>query len=169
MICYSYHTSVRWLAFISGAHPGAKCSFPIRQPRVLLTHSGRVTHICVGKLTNIDSDNGLSLEWRQAIIWTNVGILLIGPLGTNFGENLFEILTFSFTKMGSKVSSAKWWPFFLGLNVLIRVVWQMWLLRTLRTHLWKVLPYFKYTRYFLPFTWSIILGWVNKFLHSDKE
>ena len=45
-----------------------------------LTHWGRVTHICVGKLTNIDSDNGLSPERRQAIIWTNVGILLIGPL-----------------------------------------------------------------------------------------
>ena len=54
-----------------------------------LTHWGRVTHICVGKLTNIHSDNGLSPERRQAIIWTNVGILLIGHLGTNFSENLF--------------------------------------------------------------------------------
>ena len=45
-----------------------------------------MTHICVGKLTNIDSDNGLSPKRRQAIIWTKVGILLIGPLGTNFSE-----------------------------------------------------------------------------------
>ena len=41
-----------------------------------LTHCGRVTHICVGKLTTIGSDNGLSPERRQAITWTNVGILL---------------------------------------------------------------------------------------------
>ena len=43
-----------------------------------------MTHICVSKLTNIGSDNGLSPGRRQAIIWTNAGILLIGPLGTNF-------------------------------------------------------------------------------------
>ena len=49
-----------------------------------LTHWGRVTHICVGNLTIIDSDNGLSPGRPQAIIWTNVGILLIGPLRTNF-------------------------------------------------------------------------------------
>ena len=51
-----------------------------------LTHWGRVTHICVGKLTIIGSDNGLSPGRRQAIIWTNAGILLIWPLGTNFSE-----------------------------------------------------------------------------------
>ena len=37
----------------------------------VLTHWGRVTHICVGKQTTIDSDNGLQPERRQAIIWTN--------------------------------------------------------------------------------------------------
>ena len=84
-----------------------------------LTHWGRVTHICVGNLTIIASDNGLSPERRQAIIWTNAGILLIGPLGTNFSEILSEILTFSLTKMRLKVSSAKRRPFCLGLNELI--------------------------------------------------
>ena len=83
-----------------------------------LTHWGRVTHICVSKLTIIGSDNGLSPGRRQAIIWTNAGILLIRPLGTNFNEMLIEILTFSFMKMRLKVSSAKWRPFCLGLNVL---------------------------------------------------
>ena len=33
-------------------------------------------------LSIIDSDNGLSPGRRQAIIWTNAGILLIEPLGT---------------------------------------------------------------------------------------
>ena len=51
-----------------------------------LTHWGRVTHICVRKLTIIGSDNGLSPGRRQAIIWTNDRILLMRPLGTNFSE-----------------------------------------------------------------------------------
>ena len=83
-----------------------------------LTHWGRVTHICVGKLTNIGSDNGLLPGRRQAIIWTSAGTLLIGPLGTNFSEILIEILTFSFKKMLLKMSSGKWRPFCLGLNVI---------------------------------------------------
>ena len=83
-----------------------------------LTHWGRVTHIYVTKSTIIGSDNGLSPGRRQAIIWTNAGILLIRPLGTNFNEMLIKILTFSFMKMCLKVSSAKWRLFCLGLNVL---------------------------------------------------
>ena len=83
-----------------------------------LTHWGRVTHICVSKLTIIGSDNGLSPGRRQAIIWTNAGVLLIGPLGTNFSEILIKILTFSFKKMHLKMSSGKWRPSCLGLNVL---------------------------------------------------
>ena len=76
-------------------------------------------YICVGNLTIIGSDNGLSPGRRQAITWTNVGILLIWPLGTNFSEMLIEIHTFSFKKIHLKMSSGKWRPFCLGLNVLI--------------------------------------------------
>ena len=75
-------------------------------------------HIYVSNLTIIGSDNGLSPARRQAIIWTNAGILFIGPLGTNFSEFLTKILTFSFKKKNLKVSSGKWHPFCLGLNVL---------------------------------------------------
>ena len=78
-----------------------------------------MTHICVNKLTIIGSDNGLAADRHQAIIWTNARLLLIGPLGTNFSQIIIEILTFSFKKMRLKVSSAKWRPFCLGLNVLI--------------------------------------------------
>ena len=53
----------------------------------------------LGNLTIIISDNGLSPGRRQAIIWTNAGILLIGHLGTNFSEILIKIITFSFKKM----------------------------------------------------------------------
>ena len=87
--------------------------------RGYITQWGRVTHICVGNLTIIGSDNGLSPGRRQAITWTNVGILLIGPIGTNFSEMLIAIHTFSFKKMHLKMSSAKLRPFFLGLNVLM--------------------------------------------------
>ena len=89
---------------------------------VFLTHWGRVTHICVSKLTIIGSDNGLSPDRRQPIIWTNDGLLLIGPLGTNFSAILIEIQTFSLKKMRLEVSSAKRRPFCLGLNVLITSV-----------------------------------------------
>ena len=95
----------------------AKC-LPFSSGLNLLTHWGRVTHRCVSILSNIGSDNGLSPGRHQAIIWTNACILLIRPLGTNFSEILVEILTFSFMKMRFKVSSAKWRPFCLGLNVL---------------------------------------------------
>ena len=86
-----------------------------------LTHWGRVTHICVSKLTNIGSDNGLSPRRRQAIIWTNAGIFLIRTFGTNLSEIVIEIQTFSLKKMRLKMSSAKRQPFCLGLNVLTLV------------------------------------------------
>ena len=57
-----------------------------------------MTLICVGKLTIIGSDNGLSPGRRQAIIWTNAEILLIRTIGTNFSEILGEIHSFSFKK-----------------------------------------------------------------------
>ena len=66
-------------------------------PILLMVNSLRPSdaYICVSKLTIIGSDNGLSPDRRQAIIWTNAGLsLLIGPLGTNFSEILIEILTF---------------------------------------------------------------------------
>ena len=103
----------------------------------LLTHWGRVTHVCVhGKLTSIGSDNGLSPERHQAIIWTNAGILLIGLLGTNFSGILTEIHTFSLKKMHLKMSSGKCRPFCLSL--------------TLLTHCGLVTPYG-----FVAFTWQL--------------
>ena len=75
-------------------------------------------HICINKQTIIVSDNGFAPGRRQAIIWNNAGIFLIGPLGTNFSEILIEIYIFSFKKMHLKMSSGIWQPFCLGLNVL---------------------------------------------------
>ena len=86
-----------------------------------LAHWGRVTHICVSKLTIIGSDTGLSPGRRQAIIWTNAGILLIRPLGTNFSQILSEIHAFSFKNIHLNISSGKWQAFCLCLNVLMAV------------------------------------------------
>ena len=83
-----------------------------------LTHWGWVTHICISELATIGPDNGLSPSLRQAINWTNAGILSIGPLGINFNEILIEIDTFSFKKMRLKMSFAKWGPSCISLNVL---------------------------------------------------
>ena len=100
-------------------HEEPPCRHVIGSADELLTHWGRVTHICVSNLTTIGSVNGLSPGRRQAITWTNVGILLIWPLGTNFSKVLIKIPIFSFKKMHLKVSSVKWRPFCLGLNVLM--------------------------------------------------
>ena len=88
------------------------------------THWGRVTHICVGNLAIIGSNNGLSPGRRQAIIWTDVGILLIGSWGTNFSEIWIGIETFSLKKIHLKMSSAKGRLFSLGLNELR--IWLGW-------------------------------------------
>ena len=95
--------------YLSKCSPTSTFPYGVTMPQ-WLTHWGRVTHICISK------------PRRQAIIWTNAGILWIGPLGTNFIEILIEIQTFSFKKVHLKMSSAKWRPFGLGLNVLKKMV-----------------------------------------------
>ena len=77
-----------------------------------------MSYICLCKIIIIGSDNSLSPGRSQAIIGTNAGMLLIGPLGINLNEMLIEIDTFSFKKMHLKMSSTKWQPSCLGLNVL---------------------------------------------------
>ena len=90
-----------------------------------ITHWGRVTHICVSELTIIGSDNGSSPGRRPAIIWNNAGLLLIEPLGTNVSEISIGVHTFSFKKMYLNMSSVKWHPFCLGLNVITMIVAQL--------------------------------------------
>ena len=106
-----WHFSLKWVwlgCLQNGSH--------FVQVSMHLTHWGWVMHICISKLSILGSDNGLAPSWRQAIIRTNVGILLIGPLGKNFNEILIEIYTFSFKKMYLKMSSGKCRPSCLALN-----------------------------------------------------
>ena len=64
-----------------------------------LTHWGRVTHICVGKLT--------IAEWRQSVSWTNAATLLIGRLEAYLSDISTEIQIFSSREMRLEMSSAK--------------------------------------------------------------
>ena len=54
-----------------------------------LIHSVRVKHICVGKLTIICSNDGLSPGRRHDIIWTNAGIWNRNS-NIFIGENTFK-------------------------------------------------------------------------------
>ena len=111
------HQSSASLAFVRGIHrvphkgSVTRKMFPFDDVIMgILTYWSRMTHICVSKLKIIGSDNGLSHGRCQAIIWTNAGILLIGPLGTNFSEILIavynEILS---TLMTSKICQTPDW------------------------------------------------------------
>ena len=68
---------------------------------------------------NIGPENGLSPDRHQAIIWTDGGILLIGPLGIKFSQIINKIHAFSFKKMHLKMSLGNWRPFCLCLNELM--------------------------------------------------
>ena len=116
--CFCFFSFIWW--FQHGGKFG-----PQRHPEVssfdrkmLLTHWGRVKHIYAIERVICGTDNGLLPIWRQAIIWTNAGILLIWTLRTHASELLSEIHAFSFKQMHVKMLSGKWQPFCLSLNVL---------------------------------------------------
>ena len=94
------------------------CSYPLLDSMPPWIYEAVWCIYASGKHTNIGSNNGLSPGRRQAIIWTNAWILLIWPLETNFSEIVFETYIFSFKKMYLKMSSGKWRPFRIVLNVL---------------------------------------------------
>ena len=81
----------------------------------------------------IDSDNGLSPGRRQAIIWTNSGILLSLTLGTEFSEILIKIHIFPFKDKYFWKGRAKCRPFYLGLSVLRYLLTNMVITRLINT------------------------------------
>ena len=130
------HRSSGSLAFVRGIHRGpvphkgavTRKTFPLDDVIVRRERPNRYWHrwhlvaFCCGLLMIIEA------EWRiyskltaigiWTIIWTNAGIVLIEPFGTNFSQILIEVYTFSARKMHFKTSSGKWRLFCLGLNVL---------------------------------------------------
>ena len=109
-------------------------------------HWGWVTHICVSKLTTIGSNNGLLPGWHQATVWTNVEILLIQTLGTNFCEILSEIHTFSFKKMHLncrwRLTAILSWPQCVKLDSFHQV--------SLLCYMWQIMMYEPRHRFWQP-------------------
>ena len=70
-----------------------------------LTHLPLVPHIYVNGVS-IDSGNGLSPVRRQAITWTNPGVLRIGLMRINFSEIRIGILPFPVKKMHLEIPHA---------------------------------------------------------------
>ena len=86
--CFDHHSNIMDKIFCGhyiSNYPNATSACTLRKcvAMGLLTRCGQVTHIYVSKLTIIGSDNGFSPGRRQAIIWSNAGILLIRTIGTN--------------------------------------------------------------------------------------
>ena len=73
---------------------------------------------CLWTGSPLDQMMACCLISSKPFIWINVGILSIGPLETNFSEILIKIQIISFKERYLKLSTAKWWPFWLSLNVL---------------------------------------------------
>ena len=88
----------------------------------LLTHRGRLTHICLRGLTIIGSNNGLAPGRRQAIIWTNAGILLIRTLGTTSVRSKSKFVHFQSWKC-IWIIVCEMSGICLGLTVLSLVIW----------------------------------------------
>ena len=56
---------------------------------------------------NIDSGNGLTAMWRQAIPWSNAVLLSFGLVGTNFSEIWIKMQSFSIKKIHLKMLYTK--------------------------------------------------------------
>ena len=77
-------TNISNMTFCFVGHLCNLCNFTIISVNVMqwfLLNSLSLTHMCVSKLAIIGLDNGLSHWRRQANIWNNARISLIGPLG----------------------------------------------------------------------------------------
>ena len=127
---YQYTISLRTHAL----NPMMASLFKPMRPQSIVSKSLYNENVCYGqkrfgitwtKQMGSPHQKGIEAGWRiyasvnhTIICSDNAGILLIRTLGTNFSEILIEIHTFWFMKMHLKMSSAKWWPYCLGLDVL---------------------------------------------------
>ena len=77
-----------------------------------------------GECSKPSSDNGLSLIRRQAVIYTDAGILLTE---LTYSEFWTKIQLFSYQKIGFKLSFSTWWTRCLGPDVLTNDAMLAWL------------------------------------------
>ena len=110
----------------NGLSPGPQSNIKMSSYQYRKCRCGDKTVVRSSYLHNVISYTGKmsSLYWIRALASakplsrTNAWISLIGPLGINLSEVLMEIHILSFKKMYLIMSSGKWRPFCLGLNVL---------------------------------------------------
>ena len=115
MVNWEEYSSIKGKCFICSFQEKDLLKFRPFSSYVLLTRRDVYMHQYAN---NHWLNNGLSPGRRRTITWTNAGTFSIRILGTNFSEILRDINVCSFKKMHLKMSSAKWWQFCLGLNVL---------------------------------------------------
>ena len=80
--------------YLSQCWPSSMLPYGVAtRPQVVNSSPPNAAYVSVNWVS-IGSDNGLSPAQCQAIIWTSVGILLMGPLRTNFSEIRIKIQNF---------------------------------------------------------------------------
>ena len=84
---------------------------------------GRMTHDCA-LLAIVGCDKGLLPSRLHAIIWTNHGLCLLGPLGTNFSEIRIKIPESLYKKISSKMLFAKLRLFYFDCIMLRPHIWE---------------------------------------------
>ena len=106
-----HHGIYTWMYIWWNLQVGAECPRSYRCIKIIFETNLKYGHL----------RRNLEPRWimRIYISLYSAGILLIRTLGTNFSEIVSEIDTFAFKKVYLKMSSAKWRPFCLGLNMWI--------------------------------------------------
>ena len=94
-VSHSSHT-LEWVYLV--CHAGSKVDTSSLTPAPKCHIYGSVNWVSIG------SDNGLSPIRHQAIVYTNLGLLSNGTLGTNFSKILIKIQNCSFMKTHLKIS-----------------------------------------------------------------
>ena len=135
-------------------------------------------HKCVNKPTSIGSDNGLSPGRRQAIIWTNVGMLInIGPLGTKPSKIFVKILYIAIQENGFenivwKMAAILSWPqcvkhWCCVIVIVNYLVWSYWLWYETSISYWGLNKMVVILQTFSDaFYWTIFVVFLLKF-HSS--
>ena len=110
---YEEYTGVRPSYIYNGYHHAGKTTWLYWGGPRESTHSVLI----IRQYTWVIIGNGLSHARCQSITWTNVDLLPIRPLGSNFSELLFRIEAFSLHQMYFEMSSAKYRPFYSFLDM----------------------------------------------------
>ena len=121
---------------------------------MVLTYWGRVTHLCVSKIVSLGSGYGISPGRCQAIFWTNVFCMVNWTVWEKRSGNFQSKSTHIYlSNVHLKLSSAKWWPCCLVLN--------LWTNRGWVTHMCEKTGYCSVQQ------WLVICWVTNRYHYND--